>query len=174
MHQSRLTLVVLFVAAGLIVEPAAAFASYDGPPPSAIESPAMPWPTSNSLCSNTQVNTVGPRLVDSSKLSASAQARLNAGQPLTQSDINQAGDLGSGGIAISFTNGIGVVDYGTNTVAAHERPGDKVQLCLIYVPSESQCPTVANDSRGRVYRVYDYQQRAAYRMQNSEHDCGGA
>ena len=179
MHQvnpsrNLLPVILIFVAAALIVGPATAFASYNGPPPSAIESPALPWPTTNSLCSSTQVKTAGPRLLDPSKLSAAGQARLNTGGSLTQSDIDQAGVRESGGISISFTNGISVVDYGTNAIAAHERPGDKVQLCLIYVPSESECPTVARDPRGRVYRVYDYQARAAYRMQNSQHGCGGA
>jgi len=162
------------IAAVLVAGPANALASYDGPPPSAVESPALPWPATNSLCSNTQVETAGPRLLDPTKLSAAAQARLNSGGALTQSEINQAGAWESGGVAISFTNGISVVDYGTNAIDAYERPGDRVQVCLIYVPSESECPNVASDQRGRVYRVYDYKAQAAYRIQNSQHGCGGA
>ena len=133
-----------------------------------------PWPSSNTLCSLTQVRTVGPRLLDPSKLSSSAQARLEAGKPLTQTEVDQAADRVGGGAAIDFTNGIGLTDYSTNAIASHERPGDEVQLCLISVPSETDCPNVGRDQRGRIYRVYDYKAKAVYRMQNSEHGCGGA
>jgi hypothetical protein len=99
---------------------------------------------------------------------------LEAGKPLTQSEVDQSADRAGGGVQIDFTNGIGLTDYSTNAIASHERPGDKVQLCLISVPYEADCPNVGRDQRGRIYRVYDYKANAVYRMQNSEHGCGGA
>src|SRR5579883_1603496 len=67
------------------------------------------------------------------------------------------------------------IEFGTDPgseVAAAERPGDRVQLCLILMPSRTAgCdPTV--DDRGREYRVYDYRQNATYRGLSGEHLCG--
>lgn len=147
---------------------------YDGPQSPAIEFPAAPWPSGNTLCSVTTVLLVGPRLWDPRKLSAADQEALKHGARPTEGEVEKAGAWDVGGTEIDLANGLNVVDYYTNKIASHERPRDKVQACLIYVPSESECPTVSRDQRGRWYRIYDYKAKAAYRMQNSEHSCGGA
>jgi hypothetical protein len=67
-------------------------------------------------------------------------------------------------------NGVSIVEYNSNTVVDHQRVGDKVQVCLIKVPAH--CPE--GDDRGKTYRVYDYLQKAAYTMADSQHGCGGA
>ncbi|MBD5635767.1 MAG: hypothetical protein IAI49_14965 [Candidatus Eremiobacteraeota bacterium] len=67
-----------------------------------------------------------------------------------------------------------------NALVARERPGDRVQVCVIRFPRPyataggvGACnPRV--DIRGRSLRVYDYRLRFAYVGQNSEHGCGGA
>jgi hypothetical protein len=61
-----------------------------------------------------------------------------------------------------------------NPIAAAERAGDEVQLCLIAVPEPTIACDPLTDPRGRTYRVYDYRQHAAYSDTNSNHACGGA
>jgi len=98
-------------------------------------------------CEDTKIKKIGTRLVDGS------------GNPVPNS-----------GPTVLFENGVSIVEYQTNDVVDHQRVGDKVQVCLIKVPAH--CPE--GDDRGREYRVYDYRQKAAYTMINSQHGCGGA
>ncbi|MEA2787120.1 MAG: hypothetical protein QOF71_3224 [Candidatus Eremiobacteraeota bacterium] len=56
------------------------------------------------------------------------------------------------------------------------RRGDRVQVCLVYVPvieRTSRCRP-AHDTRGRWYRVFDYRLRRAFTAPNANHGCGGA
>jgi hypothetical protein len=69
-----------------------------------------------------------------------------------------------------------VLDRGTllNSVMDAQVVGDKVQVCLIYMPeSEKRC-NPEKDPRGRVYRVYNYRLKSAYVGINANHLCGGA
>jgi hypothetical protein len=61
-----------------------------------------------------------------------------------------------------------------NSVMDAQVVGDKVQVCLIYMPeSEKRC-NPEKDPRGRVYRVYNYRLKSAYVGINANHLCGGA
>lgn len=86
---------------------------------------------------------------------------------------------------VEKANGYDVVHYHPNAsiefgdspdaeVAAAERTGDRVQVCLLTMPAPSQSCNPDIDPRGRVYRVWDYRQRAAYSGASGEHACGGA
>ena len=61
-----------------------------------------------------------------------------------------------------------------NNVMMKEHAGDKVQVCFISRPAPTIGCDPDEDGRGRVFRVYDYRQRAQYAGQNGEHGCGGA
>jgi hypothetical protein len=61
-----------------------------------------------------------------------------------------------------------------NNIMMRERVGDKVQVCFLSRPAPTAYCNPDEDGRGRVFRVYDYRQRAQYSGMNSEHDCGGA
>ncbi|MBV8490843.1 MAG: hypothetical protein JO199_09980, partial [Candidatus Eremiobacteraeota bacterium] len=78
----------------------------------------------------------------------------------------------------SKQTGAGVVHYqgDDNAVMTAEHAGDKVQVCLLSTPSTADNPDCnpKTDPRGRVYRVYDYRQKASYSGINGEHSCGGA
>lgn len=94
------------------------------------------------------------------------------------------------GVEVWFASNLGVEKFGTkqtgagvvhyqgddNAVMAAEHPGDKVQVCLVGVPNSTDDPGCdpKTDPRGRVYRVYDYKQKASYSGINGEHGCGGA
>lgn len=78
------------------------------------------------------------------------------------------------GMDVTFANRVTLVAYSVSEVAFRERPGDRVQLCFLgHVEGTQGCMTAA-DSRGRVYRVYDYRLHAAWTAMNSQHACGGA
>ncbi len=71
-------------------------------------------------------------------------------------------------------------DHGNNVMES-EKPGDKVQVCLVSFPTPTRDPQTGKaicdpnvDSRGMVYRVYDYRHHVAYIGPNSQHGCGGA
>lgn len=69
-----------------------------------------------------------------------------------------------------------VVDRNARAESAisRQRVGDKVQVCLIHTPTREPGCDPTQDSRGRIYRVYNYRLRAAYSGWNSNHYCGGA
>ena len=69
---------------------------------------------------------------------------------------------------------VAIGDQPGANVAAAERPGDKVRLCLLSSPAREDGCDPTRDPRGREYRVWDYHQHAAYTGTNAEHDCGGA
>jgi hypothetical protein len=129
-----------------------------------------PWHYRSIPCVDALVKTVTPRLG-------------SAGQTTyTKSDYDQSG------VEVTFTTRLGadpavpsalaaVVHYqGTagNSVMIAERPNDRVQVCVLQTPVPTQFCNPDKDSRGRVYRIWDYRQQAQYSGMNSEHDCGGA
>lgn len=68
-----------------------------------------------------------------------------------------------------------------NSLMMSERPGDRVQVCLVGMPvpeySAALKRWVCNpdtDGRGYSFRVYDYKRQAAYVGADFEHGCGGA
>jgi hypothetical protein len=66
-------------------------------------------------------------------------------------------------------------DADENKLIAREHVGDKVQACIVSVPSadDPECHP-KEDGRGRILRIYDYRRHFAYKGPNSEHMCGGA
>ncbi len=114
--------------------------------PAPVENP-NPDPEIPFQCSDTRIATIGTRL--------------------TEGDGTPVPDSGS---VIVLNNGIQLVDYVTPETVAREKPGDRVQVCLVWVPTD--CPP--GDDRGKTYRVYDYKQRRSYVMIDSGHMCGGA
>ena len=68
-----------------------------------------------------------------------------------------------------------------NELMQSEKPGDKVQVCLVSFPTPTHDLQTGKivcdpetDPRGMVYRVYDYKRHGAYMGPDSEHGCGGA
>ena len=61
-----------------------------------------------------------------------------------------------------------------NPIMLQERVGDRVQVCLVGTPTPTDRCDPGKDSRGRIYRVYDYRLHAAYVGENGNHACGGA
>ena len=61
-----------------------------------------------------------------------------------------------------------------NSIMIAEHPGDRVQVCIVQIPAPTTHCNPDTDSRGRVYRVWDYKLKAQYSGLNGEHDCGGA
>lgn len=120
--------------------------------PAAADAPAAPAPAAPTTggrptavgdCAETQVARVAPRL---------------------------EGTDFSTGVAVTFANGVNVVDYAQNAVAVAQSPGDAVTLCLVSIPEN--CPP--GDDRGRVYSVQDHRQQQSYSLPDSQHMCGGA
>jgi len=127
-------------------------------------------------CADGVVTSVHPRL-DESGAAASARfasgvgvdiklptvPRFLNGQPFPTADVvRYEGDRG-------------------NKLMESEKPGDKVQVCLVAFPTPTRDPQTGKvicdpnvDARGMVYRVYDYGRHAAYMGPDSQHSCGGA
>jgi hypothetical protein len=95
-------------------------------------------------------------------------------------------DEPNSGIYITFKSTLGVSNFKgesaavtdrmmpLNSVIAKQKVGNKVQVCLISTPSKERFCNPEKDSRGRFYRIYDYQLKAAYVGTNGNHLCGGA
>lgn len=127
------------------------------------------WHYRSVSCVNTTVRTVEPRLT-------------SAGQKPTMQDFVQSGvevefnttlgaDPANRGMRAAVTH---YQDTPGNSIMIREHPGDKVQVCFISRPAPTAYCNPDKDGRGRVFRVYDYRQRAQYSGMNTEHDCGGA
>jgi hypothetical protein len=132
--------------------------------------PGGPWHYRSIACVETSVLLVGPRL------GSQGQEKFSAA------------DFEASGVVVVFATRLGVdppfanahasvVHYqqsAGNDVMMAERAGDRVQVCFLGGPAPSQFCDPDRDPRGRLYRVYDYRQRAQYSGGNSEHTCGGA
>jgi hypothetical protein len=78
-------------------------------------------------------------------------------------------DLESG-VTVIFANGLMLVGYSRPMLVESQKPGDKVEVCLVEVPVG--CPP--GDTRGKVYRVRDLRAGQSYTLPDAMHMCGGA
>jgi hypothetical protein len=129
-----------------------------------------PWHFKSVPCVDTSIQGVFPRIGDSRQ------------RHFTPHDFEQSG------IVVIYNSTLGtnptvrnlkasITHYqGTagNDVMINERPGDTVQLCFLGAPAPTEACNPDTDSRGRLYRVYDYRQNAEYEGENAQHTCGGA
>ena len=119
-------------------------------------------------CVDTSVRDVQPRLVEYGQKKFSSQ------------------DFQASGVVVDFDTYLGstpaqpkvlaaVTHYQgeDNAVMLRERPGD-VRVCFLSRPQRGEGCNPDKDTRGRMFSVYDYRQRAQYSGMNSEHGCGGA
>lgn len=74
------------------------------------------------------------------------------------------------GSAISFDNGIELVEYSVIAGVVHSRVGDPMQVCVADLPKD--CP--ADDLRGIGYRARNLRTGETWKMGNSQHICRGA
>jgi hypothetical protein len=129
-----------------------------------------PWHYRSIACVDTTVKSVTPRLGNAGQTTFTKSDFLQSGVAVTFNTRLGADPVGPPGFA-------GVVHYqdsaGNATMMAEHR-GDRVQVCFLSAPAPTQFCNPDTDSRGRLYRVWDYRQRAQYNGTNSEHDCGGA
>jgi hypothetical protein len=136
---------------------------------STLASVSEPYPVASAPCVDTTVRSVAPRLTSD-----------DPNEHYTHQDFVESG------VNVTFNTKIGrpmgkqwaeVVHYGGvsgNNVMMNEHPGDKVRVCYLGGPQRDAACNPDEDSRGRVFSVYDYKQHASYSGINSEHDCGGA
>jgi hypothetical protein len=129
-----------------------------------------PWHYRSIPCADTEVRSITPRLATQGQTT------------FTKQDYEQSGVVVTFGTHLGVdpvdpTRYAAVVHYQNapgNDVMMNERPYDKVQVCFLGYPAPTPACDPDKDSRGRLYRVYDYRQKASYSGMNSEHDCGGA
>lgn len=129
-----------------------------------------PWRYRSVSCVDTTVKSVTPRLVSAGQTSYSKK-------DFQQSGVEVAFNthLGAGPSApTAFAGVTHYQDTAGNNVMMAEHPGDRVQVCLAQIPMPTQFCNPDTDPRGRLYRVWDYRQKAEYCGLNGEHNCGGA
>ena len=78
----------------------------------------------------------------------------------------------SNGSAVGFTNGGGNVSYSMVDAIKNSRVGDRVMVCLMFIPDPDKCPP--RDTRGRVYTVTNLRTLESWTLPDSQHMCGGA
>ena len=76
-------------------------------------------------------------------------------------------DSGSG---IQYANGIYGVSYDIIKPITRARVGDKITLCLTFIPGD--CPP--GDDRGKTYSAVDHRTSGKWELPDAEHMCGGA
>jgi len=76
-------------------------------------------------------------------------------------------DSGSG---IQYANGIYGVSYDIIKPITRARVGDKITLCLTFIPGD--CPP--GDDRGKTYAAVDHRTSGKWELPDAEHMCGGA
>ena len=129
-----------------------------------------PWHYRSISCVDSTVKTVTPRLVSAGQTSYSKK-------DFEQSGVEVAFNTRLGADPVVPSAFVGVTHYqgdAGNNVMMAEHPGDRVQVCIVKIPAPTKYCNPDTDPRGRVYRVWDYRQKAQYAGFNSEHDCGGA
>jgi len=129
-----------------------------------------PWHYRSISCIDTTVKTVTPRLVSTGQTTFSKN-------DFDQSGVEVAFNTRLGADPAVPSAFAGVTHYQgdpSNSVMTAEHPGDRVQVCIVQIPAPTQTCNPDSDSRGRLYRVWDYRQKAQYFGLNSEHGCGGA
>lgn len=108
---------------------------------------AAPLPRKIGSCANTFVNEVGYR-------------------------ISGGGGFLPQGSSITFTNGGFQVEYDRVEAIHRSRPGDKVRVCLTFIPDCSDAPP--GDQRGRIYKTTNLRTGESWTLPDSQHSCGGA
>jgi hypothetical protein len=129
-----------------------------------------PWHSSSIKCTDVTVKTVTPRLENAGQTSYTRADFMASGVSVTF-NTRLGADASDPSARASVTH---YQDTAGNNVMMAEHPGNPVQVCLVKVPRATQYCHPNSDPRGRVFRVWDYKQRAQYAGMNSEHDCGGA
>lgn len=115
-----------------------------------------PWHYRSVSCVDTTVKAVTPRLVNAGQTTYSKQDFLQSGVEVvfnTRLGADPAVPSALAGVS-HYQNSAG------NSVMMAEHPGDRVQVCLVKVPMPTKSCDPDADSRGRVYRVWDYRQKA--------------
>jgi hypothetical protein len=129
-----------------------------------------PWSYRSIPCVDAMVKTVTPRLVSAGQKSYSTSDFQQSGVQVTfNTRLGADPAMPSALAAVTHYQ-----DTAGNGVMVAEHPGDRVQVCVVQIPAPTQLCNPDADPRGRVYRVWDYRQKAQYAGMNSEHDCGGA
>jgi hypothetical protein len=128
-----------------------------------------PWHYRSIPCVDTTVVSVTPRLGNPGQTKFTAADFQQTGVTVTfkttlGSDPALAPDR------VSVTHYQGDAD---NAYMIAEHPGDKVQVCWVSTPPPTQYCDPDKDSRGRLYRVWDYLRHHQY-SGGTQHGCGGA
>jgi hypothetical protein len=149
------------LAAGFAVSPAAA-----APPVGHVAKPLPPGPK----CITTTIAKITTRLVSDDPVTGKETQVPGSG-----SDVVMRGKLPDPFLGSIQPQVVFYDEAEENKLIARERVGDKVQACIVSVPSsdDPDC-NPRKDGRGRGVRVYDYRRHFAYEGLNSEHGCGGA
>lgn len=74
------------------------------------------------------------------------------------------------GSYVRYTNKETQVSHEWDRALAHAKVGDRVRMCLIFVPKD--CPP--GDDRGRVYETTNLRTNEVWKMPDDPHMCGGA
>jgi hypothetical protein len=80
--------------------------------------------------------------------------------------------IAGSGSAVSYTNGGYQVSYDMVPEIHSSREGDRVELCLSFVPDCREAPR--GDVRGRIYRARNLRTGGTWTLPDSQHSCGGA
>ncbi|MBV8373374.1 MAG: hypothetical protein JOY69_08955 [Candidatus Eremiobacteraeota bacterium] len=137
------------------------------------------WPAKRLPCTNATVSQVRPRLDGSETQTVFTKADFDSGV-----EVIFALPKGYRFFNAPYDIQASVTHYQNETQNAlmmNEKPGDRVQVCLIGTPTPeynaAQKLWICNpdyDARGYSFRVYDYKRHAAYYGGATEHGCGGA
>jgi hypothetical protein len=93
-----------------------------------------------------------------------SRKHFNATDALTDQPIPNSGS------AINYTDGGYQVSYDNEPGIENSNIGDKVRLCLTYIPTD--CPP--GDNRGKIYKVTNLRTGTTWELPDAEHLCGGA
>ena len=114
---------------------------------------------------------IGLGLLAGAAVAAGLPTRIGQGTQTKVAEVTSrlegAPDSGS---AIVYANGGVQVSYDRIRGIEKSRRGDRIKLCLIFVPSD--CPP--GDDRGRIYRATNLRTHAVWEAPDSAHSCGGA
>lgn len=127
------------------------------------------WHYRSVACVDTTVKSVAPRLTGGDQKTFTAQDFESGVEVVFNTTLGS--DPANPKMLAAVTH---YQDTPGNSVMMKEHKGDRVQVCFISRPAPTTGCDPDTDARGRVFRVYDYRQRAQYAGQNSEHGCGGA
>jgi len=107
-------------------------------------------PTKVGQCANTRVVKISDRF----------------GDPIGAKDQDGI----SGGTSIRLANDGYQVSYETVPTIERTRVGDRVIMCLVFIPQD--CPK--GDKRGKIYTTVNLRLKASWSLPDAPHSCGGA